>query len=247
MPIVKLKKHTDPYVIIDKRPLNDKRLSWKAKGLIAHLLTKPDDWQVVLEDLVNRSPDGKTAVRSGLHELRQFGYAEFAATKAGNGLFTGSAWTIYEQPPMEGTEMQVSSMSEQTGAPETLSCGKSATTNKGCTRQNEGTSKRMSNRSRRVEEELMARLRRILSRQEMTKNGGCWRLRARDNPRALANAIEDCALRKDNYHKPLRNVAAWLNKRFKMHEAVIRRSDELSLQVQADPEKLRHLIRESLR
>lgn len=40
MSIVRINKRDNPYVQIDHRVLEDTRLSWKAKGLLAYLLSK---------------------------------------------------------------------------------------------------------------------------------------------------------------------------------------------------------------
>ena len=55
-------------------PLRDPRLSWKAKGLAAYLLSKPPGWKIWTSDLIRRSTDGRDAVLSGLAELEQCGY-----------------------------------------------------------------------------------------------------------------------------------------------------------------------------
>ena len=47
--IVKIKKRTHPFAMIDARALNDPRISWKAKGLHAYLMSKPKDWRVISE------------------------------------------------------------------------------------------------------------------------------------------------------------------------------------------------------
>jgi len=98
--IVRVQKDKDnPYVMIDKRIFQDKRLSLKAKGLMGYLLCKPDNWQVQLGELVSGSTDGVTAVRSTLKELEKFGYAEYAKIKDDKtGKFQGSEWIIYERP-----------------------------------------------------------------------------------------------------------------------------------------------------
>ncbi len=72
--IIRIKKHTNNFVIMDKTFLADERLSFKAKGILAYLLSKPDDWKVIVGDLVKQSKDGKTAVYAGLKELREYGY-----------------------------------------------------------------------------------------------------------------------------------------------------------------------------
>ena len=56
--IIRFKKDTDnPYVMIRKEMLLDKALSLKAKGLLAFLLSKPDDWQIYLDKLEQGAKD----------------------------------------------------------------------------------------------------------------------------------------------------------------------------------------------
>lgn len=96
--IIRIQKHDNPFVQIDKRPLSDERLSWKARGLLAYLLSKPDKWEVNISDLVNRSQkDGRESVQAGLKELRELGYAELVTTRE-KGKLTGKSWVIRELP-----------------------------------------------------------------------------------------------------------------------------------------------------
>ena len=90
----------DPFARIPKQVLNDDRLSWKAKGLLAYLLGKPKDWQVMVADLINRSKDGKTAIRSGLKELKMFGYAKHACIRKA-GQITGWEWHVSNRPQFQ--------------------------------------------------------------------------------------------------------------------------------------------------
>lgn len=98
--IVRVEKNKDnPYVMMNKAGLNDPRLSFKAKGILAYLLSKPDDWQVRVKDLANHSADGSTAVRSGLKELIQCGYAEFRRTRDDQTkAYISSEYIVYEVP-----------------------------------------------------------------------------------------------------------------------------------------------------
>lgn len=55
--------------------LNDVNLSWKAKGILIYMLSKPADWEYNIKgDIVKRSSDRETAVYSGVQELVQHGY-----------------------------------------------------------------------------------------------------------------------------------------------------------------------------
>jgi len=62
------------YSIIDNRLLRDKSLSWKARGMLAYLLSMPDNWSVSIEHLAQQSPQGRHAVVTALGELETAGY-----------------------------------------------------------------------------------------------------------------------------------------------------------------------------
>jgi hypothetical protein len=99
MAIVRIKKRSNPYVMIDKRPLENRDLSFKAKGLLTYLLSRPDNWEIRLEDLIQRSTDGKAAVQNALKELEKEGYAYLAIVRTDdNSQIAGKRWTIYEDP-----------------------------------------------------------------------------------------------------------------------------------------------------
>lgn len=70
------RRTNDPFARIPKAMLEDDQLTWKAKGILAYLLGKPDGWEPRLGDLIHQGDDGPTAVRNGLRELRENGYAQ---------------------------------------------------------------------------------------------------------------------------------------------------------------------------
>jgi len=72
--IIRVNKKDQPYVLISKELINDKSLSYKAKGIMGYLLSKPDGWHVRIGDLINQSTDGEKSVRSGVKELKTIGY-----------------------------------------------------------------------------------------------------------------------------------------------------------------------------
>ena len=74
--IIRVERIPNRYATMDKRFLEDDRLSFKAKGILAYLLSKPNNWKVVVWDLVKHCKDGKSAVYAGLKELREAGYYE---------------------------------------------------------------------------------------------------------------------------------------------------------------------------
>ncbi len=74
MTIVRSPRPDSGFTILPNAALNDQRLSWKARGLLAHLLAKPPLWRTSSRRLALHGPDGRDAVRTGLAELEQAGY-----------------------------------------------------------------------------------------------------------------------------------------------------------------------------
>ena len=86
------------YAVISNKPLQNKELSWEARGLLAYLLSKPDDWMVRNYDLYKQSPAGRTKVDRILRELKEHGHLVRKTIKNKE---TGNLeWvsTVYETP-----------------------------------------------------------------------------------------------------------------------------------------------------
>ncbi|KQS19234.1 hypothetical protein ASF99_04935 [Exiguobacterium sp. Leaf187] len=96
MSIIRIKKE-DNYVVLDKTLLNDKTLSWKAKGLHSYLMGLPDDWKVREVDLIKRSKDGKESTRSAIKELTDAGYIKRIAVRE-KGKFKAWEFVVHEHP-----------------------------------------------------------------------------------------------------------------------------------------------------
>jgi len=97
--IIRIQKKPNNFVMLDKGFLEDVRLSFKAKGILAYLLSKPDNWKVIVKDLINHSQDGKKAIYSGLRELKEFGYYKKVPVRdADNKVISHWESVIYECP-----------------------------------------------------------------------------------------------------------------------------------------------------
>jgi len=63
------------FTIMPNVTLNDARLSWEAKGMLAYLISKPDNWVIMVNHLVKESPKaGRQKVLRILDELETLGY-----------------------------------------------------------------------------------------------------------------------------------------------------------------------------
>lgn len=63
------------YSQISNDVLNNMELSFKARGILAYILSKPDDWVVYISDLA-RGVDKQKSVRSGINELIEHRYVQ---------------------------------------------------------------------------------------------------------------------------------------------------------------------------
>lgn len=97
--VIRVRKRPNNFVMLDKTFLEDDRLSFKAKGILAYLLSKPDNWKVIVRNLVKYSKDGKSAVYAGLKELKECGYYVKTPIRSEDGRRI-SRWesTVYEMP-----------------------------------------------------------------------------------------------------------------------------------------------------
>jgi len=74
MAIIRRSTPSDNFTIISNGWLRDKRLSWKARGLLCYLASHSIGWATSTQTLVSAGPDGRDAVGSGLRELVRLGY-----------------------------------------------------------------------------------------------------------------------------------------------------------------------------
>ena len=89
---------TKNYTTMSNRHFQDKRLSYKAKGLLSLMLSLPEEWDYSVQGLMKLSRDGKESVMSGINELEDCGYLIRTQEKDESGRFTGYDYAVYEHP-----------------------------------------------------------------------------------------------------------------------------------------------------
>lgn len=92
--------HDSGYTCISNKMLQDKSLSWKAKGLLSYMLTCKDDWNFSVEGLSTFSSDGYTCTNTALKELIQCGYVTREQLRE-NGKIKDVVYTVYETPVVD--------------------------------------------------------------------------------------------------------------------------------------------------
>ncbi|MGG4303641.1 DnaD domain protein [Bacillus wiedmannii] len=97
MGIFRVKKDHN-YSVINNTGLKDKRLSWKAKGILAYILTLPDDWVFYREELSQHAKDGINSLRAGMKELKEYGYIKRFPIKDAKNKIVRWETIIYEIP-----------------------------------------------------------------------------------------------------------------------------------------------------
>lgn len=93
-----VKNRDNPYVIIHRDVFLDRRLSWKAKGLMGYFLSRPDDWEIRVSDLIQQGPDGRDSVYAGLQELKRAGYVVERIHRHPKGFIVAREYLVYETP-----------------------------------------------------------------------------------------------------------------------------------------------------
>jgi len=86
------------FVIVDQATVEDTRLSWAARGLLAYLLSRPDDWKVLVNDLKKRGNLGRDGIYALLRELRSAGYVRFERNRDDQGRMRGGTYIVSEVP-----------------------------------------------------------------------------------------------------------------------------------------------------
>lgn len=92
---IKTEKKTG-YSVIDNRIIYDDRLSAKARMICVFTLSLPTDWVLNFDELCTHFKEGSASIRSGLNELKKFGYLSVEAIKDENNKFVGSRYIINE-------------------------------------------------------------------------------------------------------------------------------------------------------
>lgn len=100
------------YTTLSNYHFKDKRLSWKAKGLLSTMLSLPDNWDFTVEGLAALSGDGVKSTSSGLKELEEYGYLVREQHRNEKGYYAETCYNVYEQPVEKAEESQNRELTE---------------------------------------------------------------------------------------------------------------------------------------
>ena len=105
MDIVRVIKSKD-YTTICNRIFKDKRLSLKAKGLLAMLLSLSDHWDLSISGLEVILKEGKDSIRTTINELIKNGYIIREREKDKKGIFIGIKYIVFEHPSLDNPTLE---------------------------------------------------------------------------------------------------------------------------------------------
>jgi len=98
MAYINKSKTYESFTILPNRIFSDVKLSLKATGILAYLLSKPMDWVVKAKDVENRFTDGRDSVYTGIRELEKAGYIKKVQGQENKGKFTEVVYYVYDKP-----------------------------------------------------------------------------------------------------------------------------------------------------
>ncbi|MBT7350538.1 hypothetical protein HN803_07200 [candidate division WWE3 bacterium] len=82
-----IKKEKVPFTQIANEVLNSKLLTFKAKGIYAFMMSKPNGWNFTIRSMAKQVKDGEDGIRSGLRELREQGAIVYVKHQNGTGTY----------------------------------------------------------------------------------------------------------------------------------------------------------------
>jgi hypothetical protein len=85
------------FTVIPNRVLRDDALSYRARGLLAYLLSQPPGWQISSGRLAIKTGEGRDAVRTALRELMCCGYLDLKRRQGDRGLWEAE-YTVTDTP-----------------------------------------------------------------------------------------------------------------------------------------------------
>lgn len=84
----------------------NKNLSYKAKGMLAAMLSFPDGWNFSIAGLAALSSDGEASVKSALAELKEEGYVRVYSVRDSRGQISEWHYDISEVPIVDNPDVE---------------------------------------------------------------------------------------------------------------------------------------------
>ena len=95
--IVRSPRPETNWAVIQNAVLRNTALTFKARGLLAYLLSLPDNWSISAERIAATGPDGRDSIRTALQELERAGYVRRERRQNQRGQWATQS-VIYDTP-----------------------------------------------------------------------------------------------------------------------------------------------------
>lgn len=89
----------ESFTVLYNSMITDNRLSLKAKGLFAVMMSRPDDWEFSVSGLAAFTGVGKDSIRNTLAELERVGYLIREQGHNDDGTFAGNVYILQDIAP----------------------------------------------------------------------------------------------------------------------------------------------------
>lgn len=89
------------FTTVDRRTINDARLSLRALGLLVWILDKPDEWSANSAQIAREVKEGRDAVRAAMREMEEAGYLVRTKVRSDRGRWSTES-VVHERPPKTG-------------------------------------------------------------------------------------------------------------------------------------------------
>ena len=117
------------YTTISNVFLLDKRLSLKAKGFLAMIMSLKDNWDFTIEGFVKITKEGEAAIYTAIKELKDFGYCKEEKIRDEKKRIVGNEYTFYEEPKTQSIDNQLDCENQDLGFLNQANQGQISTTN----------------------------------------------------------------------------------------------------------------------
>lgn len=97
MTIIRAQRPNARFAIIRNEVLQDERLSFRARGVLASILSRPDNWRCSAWDLATEGREGRRAILTALTELETYGYLERVKGQDEGGKWSTCTY-VYDMP-----------------------------------------------------------------------------------------------------------------------------------------------------
>lgn len=97
MTIIRGQRPNYRFTVVRNEVLQDKRMSFRARGILSSILSRPDNWRCSADDLANAGLEGRDAILTALKELEDHGYLVRSKSQNEKGHWISFS-TVYDWP-----------------------------------------------------------------------------------------------------------------------------------------------------